>query len=191
MQGDEILGFFNALDGALTHYAREGETLELYLLGRAALILGYGLNLMTKDVDIVYFHGSDLQKKAEELFGKGTQGAEKWGFYLETVSSGLPPIPNGYQSRSIDVPGPWKIIRPKRPEIHDLAATKLKRFHAKDRIDLQILCDTGELNGDGLRQALDSAFVFAADEEEDPGRKTAYKNLSMVIDYLEGRRREL
>jgi hypothetical protein len=191
MQSDEILDFFKALDEELAHHAKEGETLELYLIGRSALILSYGLDLMTKDVDIIYVHGSKLQDKAEELFGKGTEGAEKWGFYLERVSSGLPPIPIGYQSRSIDVPGPWKVIRPKRPEVHDLAATKLKRFHAKDRVDLRILCDTGELSADGLRQALDSAFAFAADEEEDPGRKKAYKNLTTVIDYLEGRRREL
>ena len=191
MRSEEILDFFSALDEELARHAKEGETLELYVIGRSALILSYGLNSTTKDIDVIYFHGSELQNKAVEQFGQGTQGARKWGFYLETVSSGLPPIPNGYRSRSIDVPGPWRVIRPKRLEIHDLAVTKFKRFHAKDRADLQILCDTGELNEAGLRLALDSAFAFAADEDEDPGRKIAYSNIFIVIDYLEGRRREL
>jgi hypothetical protein len=191
MRSDEILDFFKALDEELARHAKDGETLELYVIGRSALILSYGLDSMTKDIDVIYFHGSELQDKAVEKFGQGTPGAQKWGFYLETVSSGLPPVPAGYRSRSSDVPGPWRVIRPKRLEIHDLAVTKLKRFYAKDRVDLQILCDTGELNEVGLRQSLDSAFTFAADEDEDPGRKIAYSNLLTVIDYLEGRRREL
>ena len=44
--------FFKAIDLELTELAREGETLELYVIGRSALILGYNLNLATKDVDI-------------------------------------------------------------------------------------------------------------------------------------------
>jgi hypothetical protein len=191
MRSDDILKLFEAIDLELTRHAGEGETLDLYLIGRSALILGYDLNLMTKDIDILYSHGSELQQKALERFGQGTAGAGKWGFHLEAVSSGLPPVPSGYRSRAIDVPGPWRVIRPKRLEIHDLAVTKLKRFHAKDRADLRILCDTGELNEAGLRQALDLAFTFAADEDEDPGRRTAYSNLHTVIEYLEGRRSDL
>jgi hypothetical protein len=191
MRTDQILDFLTAVDQELTRHAEEGETLDLYLIGRSALILRLGLDLMTKDVDVVYLHGSELQGKAEEHFGKGTPGAERWGFYLEAVSSGLPPIPAGYQGRSENVPGAWKILRPKQLEIHDLAVTRLKRFHPKDRNDLRILCETGRLHADGLRRALDLAFAFAADEEEDPGRKTASANLRVVIDYLEGRRREL
>jgi hypothetical protein len=47
------------------------------------------------------------------------------------------------------------------------------------------------LNEAGLRQALESAFAFAADEDEDLGRRTASANLHTVIEYLEGRRHEL
>ncbi len=189
MRSHEILDYLHAIDEELAHHAKEGETLELHLLGRSALILGFGLNLMTKDIDILYVHGSELQSKAEELFGKGSRGAVRWEFYLEPVSSGLPPIPSGYCARSTDIAGPWKVLRPKQPEIHDLAATKLKRFHAKDREDLRILCDTGQMTPEALRKALDSAFAFSADEQEDPGRKRAFENLETVIEYLEGKRR--
>lgn len=185
MKCDEILDFLQAIDAELLKHAKEQETLDLYLIGRSALILRYGLNLATRDVDIVHFHGSELERKAVELFGKGTMNAERLGFYLESVPQGLPPIPGSYCRRSEDVPGHWQVLRPKQPEPHDLAVTKLKRFHAKDRQDLQMICDSTQLNVDRLWEALDSAFAFA--EKEDPDRARAAGNLMRVIDYLEGK----
>ena len=146
---------------------------------------------MTKDVAVVAVHGSALMDRAVAAFGAGTPAADRPGFYIEAVPSALPPLPIGYQGRCVAIPGPWRILQPARPEIHDLAATKLSRFHARDREDLRILGDTGDLTVDGLRAALDAAFAFAADEEEDPKRRVAYANLRVVIDYLEGRRRDL
>jgi hypothetical protein len=48
MGRDEILGFLEAVDAELVKHAKEGETVALYLIGRSALILRYGLNLATK-----------------------------------------------------------------------------------------------------------------------------------------------
>ncbi|HEY2154418.1 MAG TPA: DUF6036 family nucleotidyltransferase [Isosphaeraceae bacterium] len=189
MEGHDLLHFLRAIDAELVEHAKAGETVDLYLLGRSALVLGYGLNLMTKDVDIVEIHDSRLQKIAEETFGRDTPAAKRLGFYLESVSSWLPPLPGGYQARCIDVEGPWTVIRPKRPEANDLAVTKLKRFHAKDREDVRILCDRGQLDPATLRKRLDSAHAFT--EEGEKGRESAYANLETVIDYLEGRRRTL
>jgi hypothetical protein len=69
--------------------------------------------------------------------------------------------------------------------------TKLKRFHAGDREDLRILCESGDLTPKGLEQALDSAYPFGLDEEEDPKHKRVKENFRKVIDYLEGKSREL
>jgi Nucleotidyltransferase of unknown function (DUF6036) len=189
MGRDEILGFLEAIDAELVGHAQEGERLDLYLIGRSALILRYGLDLATKDVDIVHFHGSELERKAVELFGQGTRNSERLGFYLEPVPQGLPPIPGGYFPRSEDLPGRWRVLRPRQPEPHDLAVTKLKRFHAKDREDLQILCDSGQLGAQRLKEVLESAFAWA--EKEDPDRELAARNLARVIEYLEGRARTL
>jgi hypothetical protein len=185
MQTDEIMDFLKSIDGELARHAEEGHTLDLYLIGRSALVLLYGLDLATKDIDILYFHGSRLQEKAVELFGKGTLNAERWGFYLEPVPQGLPPIPSAYCNNSEPIPGEWRVIRPKCPEPHDLAVTKLKRFHAKDREDLQIMCDSGQMRKDRLEKTLESAFAFA--EKGDPGWERARANLSQVVNYLEGK----
>jgi hypothetical protein len=47
------------------------------------------------------------------------------------------------------------------------------------------MCDHGLLDADKLRASLDNAFVFAADEEEDPKREEAYANLKLVTKYIQ------
>ena len=192
MAATEITRFLHAIDKELASHASAGERLDLYLIGRAALIVRYGLNLATKDVDLVtQGEPSPLEVKALELFSQGTPLALKWGLYLEAVPGGLPPVPGRYRIRATDLPGDWKVIHPKQLDPHDLAVTKLRRFHAGDREDLQIMCDSGDLTADELRRALDSAFPFGMDEEEDPACKQVNSHFRMVVEYLDGRRSNL
>jgi hypothetical protein len=192
VEKSQIIQFLQDIDAELAKHADEGERLDVQLIGRSALILRYGLNLATKDVDMVTpTNTGSLEAKALELFGKGTQQAAASGLYLEPVPMGLPPIPGSYRSRSVELAGHWQVLRPLQPEPHDLAVTKLKRFHAGDREDVRIMCDSGDLTPEGLQRSLDSAHAFSADAEEDPGRKRAYENLRRVIDYLDGRSRSL
>jgi hypothetical protein len=112
----DILEFLEAIDAELVKLADAGETLDLHLIGRSALVIEFGLNLATKDVDIVHFHNSELVEEAVTMFGKGTRNAARLGFYLEAVPKGLPPIPGGYCQRSEDIPGSWQVLRPKKPQ---------------------------------------------------------------------------
>ena len=98
-------------------------------------------------------------------------------------------MPMGFEQRSVDVRGPWRVIRPKRPEVHDLVVTKLKRFHAGDREDVQILCDTGEVEIGTLRERFNLAHAFS--DMDDPQVVTALENLEIVAEYLKGKRRSL
>jgi hypothetical protein len=189
MAADEVLAFLKRVDDELTGHAEPGETLNLYLLGRAALILGYGLRLMTKDLDVVEEHDNRLLGVAERVFGKDAVKGRGHGFYLETVPSGLPPLPHGYQSRCVDVPGDWRVIRPKRPEAHDLVVTKLRRFHGGDRQDVQILCDTGEVDEEILRERFAIAHAFS--DQDDPWVVRSGVNLEAVVGYLRGDRSAL
>lgn len=186
MASENVLAFLGAVDAELVRHANEGETLDLHLLGRSALILGYGVQLMTRDVDIVDVADSRLLGIAMGIFGKGNPGHTLYQFYLETVPTGLPPLPIGYQRRCVDIPGCWRIIRPKLPEAHDLVVTKLTRFHQGDREDIRILCDTGEVEGVILRERFDLAHAFS--DRDAPKVVSASGNLRTVLDYLEGRR---
>jgi hypothetical protein len=115
MDKSAIEHFLHAIDDELAKRAYEGQRLEWYLLGRSALILRFGLNLGTKDVDLVTAgDGPELQRLAFELFGKGTPNAQRWGLYLEGVPVGLPPVPGSYRIHSGELPGPWKVLRPRR-----------------------------------------------------------------------------
>lgn len=134
---------------------------------------------------------SDLQKKAMELFGKDTDQAKVWRLFLEEVPMGLPPVPGRYRRLAQELPGDWKVLRPYQLDPHDLAVTKLKRFHTTDREDLRILCDSGELSVARLEQAFDSAYPYPFDKIDDPACDHVPDNYRRVLDYLEGRSRDL
>lgn len=85
--------------------------------------------------------------------------------------------------------GTWKVLKVWQPEANDLAASKLKRYAAKDRDDLRHLCDKGFLQAEKLRQSLTNAFIW--DPDDDPIRERAFANLERVIAYLEGKSRDL
>jgi hypothetical protein len=55
---------------------QEGERLDMYLLGRAALVLHFAFPLATADVDIVWMRDSGLEQKAIDLVRKGSPLAE-------------------------------------------------------------------------------------------------------------------
>jgi hypothetical protein len=192
VEQSQISRFLHALDDELQKLVADGRRLNLYLIGRSAMIVRYGLTLATKDIDIVGGLGPpELEKMALELFGEGTPNALRLGLYLEAVPNAVPPIPGTYTKRARPITGEWKVLVPWEPDPHDLAATKLKRFHAGDREDLQIMCDNGDLTVGGLEAALTSAFLWHADPEEDSDHARALANLRRVIDYLNGKSRSL
>jgi hypothetical protein len=184
MAGEDVREFLDAIDAELARRAEPGETLDLYLLGGSALILGYQRDRATVDVDVVHIHDSRLLDIAVERFGRDSPKRLAGDFYLETVSSGLPPLPAGFEKRCIDVPGAWKVIRPKYLEPHDLITTKLRRFNARDREDVRFLCDTSEVDADELQMRFDIAHQFS--DLDDPHVVAASENLRRVLDYLNG-----
>ena len=99
------------LDEALRDVAKEGERLDLYHIGRSALIMHYGLRgTATQDVDIVSMRTA-LEFRALELFGKDSENARALGMYLEAVPQGAPPVPQWFCGRCQEVIGGWKVIR--------------------------------------------------------------------------------
>jgi hypothetical protein len=186
---EQILALLNALDAALTE-AAPGRHLDLYHLGRSALVLHYNLDRVTKDMDILMMR-TPLETRAVELFGKGTENAARLGLYLETVPQGLPPATQWFCGRCTRVPGNWRVLRLWRPEPHDLAATKLKSYRPRDREDLTFLCDRKLLDAAKLRESLESAFCWSMEKDGDAARDRAFANLERVVLYLQGKSRTL
>ncbi len=181
-----LIRFLNELDAALVPFAN-GQRLDLYHLGRSALVSRYRATFSTKDVDVVLMRTlPDLEEKAEELFGKDSVKAKELNLYLDFVPQALPPLPGGFEERSQEVPGGWRVIRLWELEEHDLAATKLKRFSPQDREDLKFLCDQGLLQAEKLRDSLEKAFMWDHPKDGDKYREAAFKNLERVDAYLKG-----
>jgi hypothetical protein len=190
---DQIRNFLVRLDEELLPFVKEEERFEMFLLGRAALVMHYQFQFSTKDIDIVWMRDSELECKAIELLGKGSTLAKTLGLFLDPVPPGLPPLPGWFRHRCELIPGNWKVLRLWMLEVHDLAATKLKSFRPQDREDLQILCDRGLLHPAKLRESLQAAYPFkspkAEDAEDDPDTPDwgkAFANLKRVESYLKG-----
>src|SRR5262245_16738332 len=188
-----IRTFLDRLDQELLPIAKGEERFELFLLGRAALVVSYRFPLFTNDIDIVSSWDSELERKAIALSGKESLLAKTLGLYLDPVSPGLPPLPSGFRNRCESIPGDWKVLRLWKLEVHDLAVSKLKSFRPRDREDLQALCDRGLLNPAKLRESLQEAFPFKSPKEEDadedpdnPDWEKAVTHLKRVEGYLKG-----
>lgn len=189
----QIHELLDRLDHALVPFAKDGEHLDLFLLGRAALVLYYHFPFSTRDVDIVWMRESELERKALELLGEGSALAKTLGLYLDPVPQALPPLPMGFRNRCTLIDGSWRVLKVWMLEIHDLAATKLKSFRPQDREDLQMLCDRGLLTEPKLHESRQAAFPFrspkmedAEDDPDNPDWGRAFANWKRVKNYLEG-----
>ena len=189
---DQILRFLKAIDEALEGRTKEGDRLDLYLIGKAALILFHDVgsgSARTQDVDVVQISQArePLLQLALELFGVGTQAVATHGLYLEAVHSGLPPMPGAFRSRSRPFEEEnYRVLRVHQLDVHDLAVSKLRRFAAKDRQDIRELCDKGLLRPEELKSAFDSAFVWTTEKDGDDARDNASAALQSVTAYLKG-----
>lgn len=184
-----LIAFLDAIDEDLARSFGAGQHLDLYLLGGAALILGHDQpGRVTKDVDVVDFRGDARLQHAEGTFGRGSGRADQFGFFLETVGQGLPPMPNDFRRRCRQFDHPWRVIRAWLLDPNDLAVTKLKSFRPQDRRDIQFLCDRGLVRKEVMEASLEKAFLFTAEKDGDPDRERAFANLRVVADYLDGNR---
>lgn len=183
---DRIIQFLTAVDEALVPVA-DGRALDVYHIGRSALVWRYDYLATTSDIDILQPHGApELVTLALRLFGKGSERANQIGLYLEVVPEGLPPAPPGYEKRATRADVPWQVLRVYHLDPHDLTATKLRRFATKDREDIRQLCDLGLLDDKQLEATLEKAFWFSLDKDGDELRDAAFRHLRVVQQYLRG-----
>jgi len=181
---DRIVRFLNAVDAALVPIAM-GERLDLYHIGRSALVWKHGFQSTTEDVDVVRPRQDQrLVEEAVRLFGRGSQNATEFGLYLEVVPAALPPVAGGSYKRATEVSERWNVIRLFHFEDHDFAVTKLKRFSPKDQEDIRQMCDLGLLVPETLAERVERAYPFRHEKDDDAGRVAADENVQVVLSYL-------
>jgi hypothetical protein len=78
----------------------------------------------------------------------------------------------------------WIVLRLFHLEPDDLAATKLKRFAARDREDIRMMCDFELLDPERLQIRLESAFRYSLEKDGDRDRDAAFAHLRVVQKYL-------
>ncbi len=179
-----IEAFLADLDSSLVGTAGN-EHLDIYHIGRSALVWQYDYTATTQDIDILRpAGGANLLEWALQLFGKGTAKAEQHGLYLEVVEIAFPPVPVGYTQRATQVEGNWLVLRVYHLDPHDLAATKLRRFAPKDRADIRLLCDLDHLDAERLEEILEKAYLWHLEKDGDEFRDAAFRNLRIVQQYL-------
>jgi hypothetical protein len=183
----QINAFLDDLDAFLLTEA-PGAKLKVYHIGRSALVWKYNSTVTTMDFDVFHSKGDDnLIKTAEQVFGHGTDKARQHGLYLQIVNDALPPALGGYANRASQADGPWTILQIFHLEPHDLAATKMRRFAARDREDIRFLCDLELLDSDELEDRLQKAFPFVHEKDGDEYRDSTFRNLRIVQQYLNGK----
>jgi hypothetical protein len=133
---DSLLGYLAVLDRRLID---TGKSTLLYLSGGAAVVLAYGSTERTKDVDAFVAEHNEVLDELQAWAGKNTVIAKREGYFFEVVPP-IYPLAPGMFDRALPIEGlNLQAITPFAIELHDIIITKLGRYHAKDRSDIELL----------------------------------------------------
>jgi hypothetical protein len=133
---DSLLGYLAVLDRRLID---TGKSTRLYLSGGAAVVLAYGSTERTKDVDAFVAERNEVLDELQAWAGKNTVIAKREGYFFEVVPP-IYPLAPGMFDRALPIEGlTLQAITPFAIELHDIIITKLGRYHAKDRSDIELL----------------------------------------------------
>ena len=133
---DSLLGYLAVLDRRLID---TGKSTRLYLSGGAAVVLAYGSTERTKDVDAFVAERNEVLDELQVWAGKNTVIAKREGYFFEVVPP-IYPLAPGMFDRALPIEGlTLQAITPFAIELHDIIITKLGRYHAKDRSDIELL----------------------------------------------------
>lgn len=159
-----------------------GLRLVALLLGGSALRMHGFVDRPTKDLDLVAELLSKVEGELERTFGKRSGRRP----FLDLVSAGLPPLPDGWKSRAVPVEGDWVALDVSLLAPFDLVVSKLRAWRPHDRRDIEAICRNHPELIDSLTR-LDRTSFWDWDRWEE----TMAPRRDMVVAFLEGRRGSL
>jgi len=133
---ESLLAYLRVLDG---HLVETGRSTPIYLSGGAAVVLAYGSTERTKDVDAFVAERNEVLDELQVWAGKNTAVAKREGYFFEVVPP-IYPAASGMFDRALPIQGlNLRALAPFAIELHDIIVTKVGRYHAKDRSDIELM----------------------------------------------------
>ena len=176
-----VRDFFEDLDGRWG--AATGAKIPLRIIGSSSLMLQTGYERGTKDSDVLETRAITAAVKARllALGGEGTDLHRRHRLYVEVVGNGIPFLPR----RALYHPETELNARLRNFDLEvldvvDVVVSKLKRFHANDRDDVEAMVDRELVPHERLVARLrDAVDVFLGDARAD-GLPRYWSNLNIV-----------
>lgn len=170
---------FLEIDGLWT--PRASVPIQLHLIGSVALMLQHRcFHRATKDVDVLELFELDgsTRSRLETLAGRGTTIAKRRGLYIDVVGHGIPFLPHA----PIWLPTRSKLISfdLRTLDVTDVFVSKLKRFNASDRLDLQAIVTNGFADHARILERFRSAVARFAHDARAPLLPGIVANLNQV-----------
>ena len=142
----------------------------LDILGASALVLQQRHHRTTRDADVLRTTSLDGADEAHllELAGPGRRLAVRHGIYVEILGNGVPFLPHEPDWRSLAFDDGHRAPSVRVLGAVDVAVSKLNRFHANDRSDIDHLIQSElVVHADFVRRFLDAVDVRSFDARAD------------------------
>jgi hypothetical protein len=137
-----IRDFFEDLDGRWG--PPTGAKIPLRIIGSSALMLQTGYERGTKDSDVLETAAITVAVKARllALGGEGTDLHRRHRLYVEVVGNGIPFLPQlALYHPQTELNARLRNFDLEVLDVVDVVVSKLKRFHADDRGDIEAMVD--------------------------------------------------
>lgn len=137
-----ICDFFEDLDGRWG--PATGAKIPLRIIGSSALMLQTGYERGTKDSDVLETAAITVAVKARllALGGEGTDLHRRHRVYVEVVGNGIPLLPQqAIYHPQTEVNARLGNFDLEALDVVDVVVSKLKRFHADDRGDIEAMVE--------------------------------------------------
>lgn len=160
-----ISDFFAELDVA---WGDEPSPIVLPLFGAGALVLQTAYYRATKDSDIfeTVQHTANVKARLQQLAGRDTALHRRHRMYLELVPNGIPFFPR--EPLWHPIPLRLRCFSIHALDIADVLVSKLARFHADDRQDIDEMIQRGLVSHSRMRDRfLDAVHERSMDARAD------------------------
>jgi hypothetical protein len=137
-----VEAFFRGIDAGWS--STQPEKIELRVIGSGALMLQVDYVRCTKDSDVLETAQltAGIKDRLLELAGKGTAIHTKHRLYLDIVHSGLPFLPQAPRWHPLgDLNESLRHFELHVLDVVDVVVSKLKRFNADDRSDIEAMVE--------------------------------------------------